>query len=202
MSVHSRDGGDQEHPAGRTKDVDWAHTASAQANRRTKAERLAAAAAWCGATEPAELAGPDADPEIRAVVLAGAGLRRASEETWAVTAAVLTESAPTLAVPGQTPPCGCTPHPLTHVLYEAFAYGPPDDTGVRRPVSGWLCPHVTRTPEPATPPATLAVPTLAVPALAVPLAVPAHDDGHEPSWDDIARTAHLVDRRSPTGANR
>jgi hypothetical protein len=183
---------------GEHRDVDWANTAAAQANRRAKAERLAAAAAWCGAIEVAELSGPDADGDVRAAVLAQAKVRSASEATWDVVAYALSELAPTVLAPGQTPVCRCHPHPVTGVLYESFLYAPGHgpDSDDPQPTSGWLCRHhriqhghapeqLEQLKQSSASGADEAAGEWVDP-------MEGWDDGREPSWDDIATAAGMV----------
>jgi hypothetical protein len=105
------------------------HTATAEVNRRRKAQALVAAAVWLGSTELEDLD----DPEQREAILALArgrdrSLRSASEETWAVARSV-----------GEDPAvitCGCLAHPVTRVIFESVVWAGEEL------VAGWPCQHL------------------------------------------------------------
>jgi len=178
-------------PANRRRPADpevFRHTATAQANRRRKAEAIVAAAVWLGSTDLEDLD----DPDQRHAILAHAHLTdpsvpaRASEETWAVARQVRAETRVHRLSPreiaqqveaGDVVACGCTPHPVTGVLYSALIPLP----GSGAPRSGWLCPHEDyRVPAPTQDPA--------VPALDGAGWDDGWDDGSEPDWAALAGT--------------
>lgn len=145
---------------------DFAGDAIAVTNRRRKAEILVRAAVWLGATDRVDLE----DEDTRHAALTHArhhhSVTSASEATWQVARQVRAEMPVHRLAAGDDGAwvrCGCTPHPVTRVLY-----------AVLREHDGLLCPH----DDPRVPPAEAAPAPAASPAWGeVGL-----DDGSEPDW--------------------
>lgn len=170
---------------------DFTRDRVAVANRRRKAEVLARAAVWLGSTDLQDLD----DPDTRAGVLAHArnldpSIRSASEETWAVTRAVRAETRVHRLPPGSAGDeaaarvrCGCTPHPVTRVLFEALIHDPVTEAAI----GGWPCPHADPYTDAPPPPAL----NDAGGVSSTGWGDVGLDDGSEPDWQALLAQAAL-----------
>jgi hypothetical protein len=168
-------------PTNRRRPADpdvFRHTATAQANRRRKAEALVRAAVWLGSTDLEDLDDDDqrhailvhahaADPTIPA---------RASEETWVMARQIRAETRVHRLPIGEDPAdvvrCGCLMRPTTRVLYASVVYLEGEMAG------GWLCPHEDyRVPPPEL--------EAEQPSSQTAEALAGIDDGSSPDWDAL-----------------